>query len=115
MSEFVATGQVGYGDTALAAPAANTNVDDGISLEGVTVAYKGPVVLESLSLGVLRGEIMALIGPSGSGKTTALRAVARFVRPVKGRVRIGNTDVTDLSPYARGIGMVVQIMRCFHI
>jgi 2-aminoethylphosphonate transport system ATP-binding protein len=113
MSEFVATGQVGYGDNALAAPAANTSVGDGISLEEVTVAYKGAVVVQSLSLDVLRGEIMALIGPSGSGKTTALRAVAGFVRPVKGRVLIGNTDVTDLPPYARGIGMVVQNYALF--
>ena len=30
-----------------------------------------------------------MIGPSGSGKTTALRAVAGFVRPVAGRIRIG--------------------------
>ena len=32
------------------------------------------------------GEIVALIGPSGSGKTTALRAVAGFVRPTRGRI-----------------------------
>lgn len=51
---------------------------------------------------------MALLGPSGSGKTTALRAVAGFVRPVSGRVLLGGRDVTDLPPYRRGIGMVVQ-------
>ena len=56
---------------------------------------------------------MALIGPSGSGKTTALRAVAGFVRPVAGRVRIGRTDVTDLPPYARDIGVVVQNYALF--
>jgi 2-aminoethylphosphonate transport system ATP-binding protein len=112
MPNLVATA-VGFGDTALAAPASNSSLGDGISFDAVTVAYKGTVVLESLSLDVLRGEIMALIGPSGSGKTTALRAVAGFVRPVKGRVRIGNTDVTDMPPYARGIGMVVQNYALF--
>jgi 2-aminoethylphosphonate transport system ATP-binding protein len=85
----------------------------GISFENVTVAYRGAVVLESLSLEVRRGEVMALIGPSGSGKTTALRAVAGFVRPAKGRVRIGGADCTDLPPYARGIGMVVQNYALF--
>ena len=59
------------------------------------------------------GEIMALIGPSGSGKTTALRAVAGFVRPTSGRIRIGERDVTDLPPYARNIGMVVQNYALF--
>ena len=58
-------------------------------------------------------EIVALIGPSGSGKTTALRAVAGFVRPTAGRVKIGGIDVTDLPPYARDIGMVVQNYALF--
>jgi 2-aminoethylphosphonate transport system ATP-binding protein len=103
----------GYGDAAISKAAANASVGDGISFDQVTVAYRGTVVLESLSLNIRRGEIMALIGPSGSGKTTALRAVAGFVRPVRGRVRIGDTDVTDLPPYARGIGMVVQNYALF--
>jgi 2-aminoethylphosphonate transport system ATP-binding protein len=86
---------------------------EGIAFEGVTVAYRGAVVLDDFSLDVRRGEIMALIGPSGSGKTTALRAVAGFVRPVAGRVRIGASDVTSVPPYARGIGMVVQNYALF--
>ena len=86
---------------------------NGIVFDAVSVAYKGTTVLDSLSLGIEPGEFMALIGPSGSGKTTALRAVAGFVRPVTGRIRIGDIDVTDLPPYARGIGMVVQNYALF--
>jgi 2-aminoethylphosphonate transport system ATP-binding protein len=84
-----------------------------ISFEAVTVAYRGTVVLEAFSLEVAPGEILALIGPSGSGKTTALRAVAGFVRPTGGRIRIGGEDVTDVPPYARGLGMVVQNYALF--
>ncbi len=79
----------------------------------MTVSYGRLVVLDSLRLTVEPGEIMALIGPSGSGKTTALRAVAGFVRPTAGRVRIGERDVTDLAPHARNIGMVVQNYALF--
>ena len=85
----------------------------GIGFEGVTVAYRGLVVLKDLTLTVHPGEILAIIGPSGSGKTTALRAVAGFVRPTGGRVRIGERDVTDLPPYARDLGMVVQNYALF--
>jgi 2-aminoethylphosphonate transport system ATP-binding protein len=94
---------------AVAAPHAGAD----IVFEDVSVAYRGTVVLDRFSLDVRHGEIMALIGPSGSGKTTALRAVAGFVRPSSGRVRIGGVDCTDLPPYARGIGMVVQNYALF--
>jgi 2-aminoethylphosphonate transport system ATP-binding protein len=97
--------------TLSAAPAASAGA--GIAFEGVSVAYRGTVVLDDLSLAIRHGEIMALIGPSGSGKTTALRAVAGFVRPSKGRVKIGEVDCTDMPPYARGIGMVVQNYALF--
>ena len=98
-----------------AAPAAASTELRGssISFEDVTVAYRGTVVLEAFRLEVEPGEIVALIGPSGSGKTTALRAVAGFVRPASGRVRIGGEDVTDLPPYSRGLGMVVQNYALF--
>jgi 2-aminoethylphosphonate transport system ATP-binding protein len=107
MSDAVAASARG---TAAAAPPAEAS---GIGFEGVSVAYKGQVALAELHLQVHPGEILAVIGPSGCGKTTALRAVAGFVRPTAGRVRIGQTDVTDLPPHARDIGMVVQNYALF--
>ncbi|MEU0831816.1 ABC transporter ATP-binding protein [Streptomyces sp. NPDC005969] len=85
----------------------------GIRFDQVSVAYGGNIVLDRLDLTVEPGEVMALLGPSGSGKTTALRAVAGFVQPVSGRVRIGDRDVTGLPPHKRGIGMVVQQYALF--
>jgi len=93
-----------------AAPPAGSS---GIGFESVTVAYRGNAVLRDLTLTVEPGEILAIIGPSGSGKTTALRAVAGFVRPTQGRIRIGQRDVTDLPPHARDLGMVVQNYALF--
>jgi 2-aminoethylphosphonate transport system ATP-binding protein len=84
-----------------------------VAFDKVTIAYRGVVVLKPLTLDVPAGEILCLIGPSGCGKTTALRAVAGFVRPASGRIRIGGTDVTDLPPYQRGLGMVVQNYALF--
>ncbi|SEN61108.1 ABC transporter ATP-binding protein [Actinacidiphila rubida] len=96
-----------------AADRTDTPQGAGIRFDRVTVAYGGTTVLDALDLTVEPGEVMALLGPSGSGKTTALRAVAGFVRPASGRVMIGGRDVTDLPPYKRGIGMVVQQYALF--
>ncbi|MDX8481548.1 ATP-binding cassette domain-containing protein [Mesorhizobium sp. VK24D] len=84
-----------------------------VHFDKVSVAYGALVVLHPLTLDIAPGEILAMIGPSGSGKTTALRAVAGFVKPASGRIRIGTTDVTDLPPYERGLGMVVQNYALF--
>jgi 2-aminoethylphosphonate transport system ATP-binding protein len=92
---------------------ASSSGASGITFEHVTVAYRGHAVLKDLTLTADPGEILAVIGPSGSGKTTALRAVAGFVKPSSGRIRIGARDVTDLPPHARGLGMVVQNYALF--
>jgi 2-aminoethylphosphonate transport system ATP-binding protein len=98
---------------AAAAPLTPPKDGSGIGFEDVTVAYRGNPVLKGLNLTVEPGEILAVIGPSGCGKTTALRAVAGFVRPAQGRVRIGDRDVTDLPPHARDVGIVVQNYALF--
>lgn len=97
--------------TAAHAPASQGT--SGIVLDSLRVAYHGNVVLKPLSLTIEPGEVLALIGPSGSGKTTVLRAVAGFVQPAGGRILIGDTDVTHLPPYKRGLAMVVQNYALF--
>ncbi|MTE12881.1 ABC transporter ATP-binding protein [Nocardia aurantiaca] len=71
------------------------------------------VALADFNLRVAAGETVALLGPSGSGKSTALKALAGFVRPTSGAVRLAGRDVTDLSPAKRGIGVVVQSYALF--
>ncbi|WP_082393173.1 ABC transporter ATP-binding protein [Nocardia arizonensis] len=74
---------------------------------------KATIALADFSLRVAAGETVALLGPSGSGKSTALKALAGFVRPSSGTVRLAGRDVTNLSPAARGIGVVVQSYALF--
>jgi iron(III) transport system ATP-binding protein len=49
-----------------------------------------------------------LLGPSGCGKTTLLRLIAGFVRADAGRVIVGGTDISQLPPWKRDVGMVFQ-------
>ncbi|WP_020385588.1 ABC transporter ATP-binding protein [Kribbella catacumbae] len=84
-----------------------------VRLEDVTVRFGQTVALEGLDLTVAAGETVALLGPSGSGKSTALKAIAGFVRPSRGRIWLAGADVTDVPPARRGIGVVVQQYALF--
>src|SRR5437879_7129262 len=72
-----------------------------LSIEALTVSYGGPPVLDRVSLDVEGGEMVALLGSSGCGKTTLLRAIAGFVIPDSGMLRIEGRDIGPLPPAAR--------------
>ncbi|MCM3294158.1 ABC transporter ATP-binding protein [Paenibacillus sp. MER 180] len=62
--------------------------------EGDTVV----TALNQVSLRVGKGEFVAVVGPSGSGKSTFLSIAGALLTPTSGRVMIGGTDVTAVSP-----------------
>jgi molybdate transport system ATP-binding protein len=61
-----------------------------------------------LSLTALPGEVVALLGPNGAGKTTALRALAGLVRLDSGQILLDGSDISQLPPERRRIGVVFQ-------
>jgi ABC-type glutathione transport system ATPase component len=52
--------------------------------------------LTGVSLGVGRGDFLALAGPSGSGKTTLLNLIGCIDKPDSGRIVIDGVDVTPV-------------------
>ena len=79
-----------------------------LSIEDVSVSYGGTRVLDRVSLGVERGEMIALLGSSGCGKTTLLRSIAGFVIPQSGTIRVDGRDITHLAPEKRATAMMFQ-------
>jgi ABC-type Fe3+/spermidine/putrescine transport system ATPase subunit len=71
------------------------------------------VTVGPVTLGIGRGEIVALLGPSGSGKTTILRLLAGFETPDGGRIVVEGDDVTAVPPARRRFGMVFQHYALF--
>jgi ABC-type Fe3+/spermidine/putrescine transport system ATPase subunit len=82
-------------------------------LDGLDKRFADLHVLDSVSLEVEHGEVLALLGPSGSGKTTLLRLLAGFEVPDAGRIHVGDDDLTPLPPERRRFGMVFQHYALF--
>ncbi len=88
-----------------------------IRLDGVTKRFGDVAAVDSASLCVARGEVVALLGPSGCGKTTLLRLIAGFERPDGGSVTVDGRLVASpaawIAPEARRVGMVFQDYALF--
>ena len=84
-----------------------------LTFDGLGKRYGDVDVVSDVSLKIAEGEFVSLLGPSGCGKTTMLRMVAGLIEPSRGRVLIGEEDVTALPPNKRGLGLVFQSYALF--
>ncbi len=84
-----------------------------VKFENIEIRYGDFVAIENLNLDIKEGEFFTFLGPSGCGKTTSLRALVGFITPSKGKVYVGDKDVTDLPVEKRKIGMVFQSYALF--
>jgi Cu-processing system ATP-binding protein len=74
-----------------------------IAFRSFTKRYGPHAAVDSLSLGVGRSEVVALLGPNGSGKTTSLKAAAGLIRPTSGQVVLGDPPRNADEPAAREV------------
>jgi iron complex transport system ATP-binding protein len=72
-----------------------------LELRDATGRLGGRAVLEAVSLTVAPGELVAVVGPNGAGKSSAIRALAGLLPLSGGHARLGDHDVTALSPRER--------------
>ncbi len=83
----------------------------------MTAGYgNGPDIINSCSINVNKGEIVAILGPNGAGKSTAMKAMLGLLKLKSGSISIDGKDITSLSPQDRvksGISFVPQTRNVF--
>ncbi len=85
-----------------------------VTFENVTKVYgKTVTAVDNISLTIEPGKLVTLLGPSGCGKTTTLRMIAGLEMATRGRILIGDTDVTTLPATDRDVSMVFQSYALF--
>jgi putative ABC transport system ATP-binding protein len=93
-------------------------MEDLIKVYDLVVDYLlGKVVvpaLRGINLNIKRGDFISIMGKSGSGKSTLLQVIGGLQRPTKGKVFIGDIDITKLNENSlaifrrKNIGFVFQ-------
>jgi lipopolysaccharide export system ATP-binding protein len=75
--------------------------------QGLAKRYGDREVVHDLDLRVESGEVVGLLGPNGAGKTTSFSMIVGGIRPTRGRVFVGEEELTDLPMYQRArLGVV---------
>jgi NitT/TauT family transport system ATP-binding protein len=73
-----------------------------LEVAGVTLQYRTTDKVVTATRGVTfsvdKSDRFVILGPSGCGKSTILKAVAGFVAPVEGRIRLNGVEVTRPGP-----------------
>jgi len=87
-----------------------------LSVEKLEARHGQLQAVRGVSLGIERGETVALVGANGAGKTTLLRTIAGAHRIAAGRVVFKGEDISSRSPHARaalGMALVPEGRRLF--
>ncbi len=69
-----------------------------LAIEDVVAGYGQVTVLHGVTVSVPAGSITTVLGANGAGKTTLLRTISGFVRPRRGRVVVGGTNLARRRP-----------------
>ena len=86
-----------------------------LELVGVSVSYGAVRALEEASLGVRKGEVVAVMGPNGAGKSTVLKAIMGLAPVVSGEVYWRGAPLVAATHeiVKQGIAFVPQGRRVF--
>jgi branched-chain amino acid transport system ATP-binding protein len=87
-----------------------------LEVRDLTVYYDTVLALDTISLNINEGEIVAMIGPNGAGKSTALKTICGLLKPKSGKVLFKGENINGKQPYqlvGKGMCLVPEGRRVF--
>ncbi len=80
-----------------------------LTIENLSVSYKGIRALRGASIQVKKGEIFALIGPNGAGKSTLLNAASGIVPIAQGRIQLEGEVISGRAAHLIARSGLIQV------
>jgi polar amino acid transport system ATP-binding protein len=88
-----------------------------IRMRDVVKKFGANIILDGISLDVMKGQVICIIGPSGAGKSTLLRCINALVPIDAGSILVEGQEVNDPKidklALRRKVGMVFQQYNLF--
>ncbi len=87
-----------------------------LRIENLDVFYGDAQALDSVSLEIPQGSIVAIVGANGAGKTSLIRTIAGMHRPARGTVNYKGQDIAGWPSHKvcdLGIGQVAEGRQVF--
>jgi branched-chain amino acid transport system ATP-binding protein len=87
-----------------------------LSVNNISVGYKGLLAVQDASFEIRRGEVVSLIGSNGAGKTTILKTILGLLKPIKGDIRLHDQVISGRPAYdivKKKIALVPEGRRLF--
>src|SRR5208337_1663697 len=82
----------------------------------LTKHFAGLSAVESVSLHVREGEILAIVGPNGAGKSVLFGLISGQINPTSGQIYLQGEEITGLKPHLiarKGIARTFQTTALF--
>lgn len=87
-----------------------------LEVQEISAGYGLGTVLDTVTLRVDSGEVIAVVGANGAGKTTLLRTIAGLLTPTHGRIVFGGETISGTPAHrivGRGLSLVAEGGRLF--
>lgn len=70
-------------------------MENAVSVENLSVSYKGNDAVNDISITVTKGEFVGITGPNGGGKTTLFKAILGLISPNSGEIKIAEKSIKN--------------------